>query len=556
MEPDLSGTVIGGKYRIQQLLGQGGMGLVYAAEHTLLGRPLAVKLLKHEFTRDRVAVHRFQQEAVNASRIGSPNIVAIHDLGETDDGTPFIVMEYLEGTTLYAVMGEDPATGANGVFEVPQAADLLCQVLAGLAAAHQHGIVHRDLKPGNIFLTEVGGRTNFVKLLDFGVSKVLGGDRVMHMTRTGVLLGTPTYMAPEQVMGRKDIDHRVDLWAAGVILFRLLAGRRPHGGSVTAERLAAIVSQDAPPLRSLRPDLDAGLEGLLRKALARDPASRFQTAYDFAEALEPYRAPGPVPLSSTFTLAPAPPVAGPLRPAPRLAAGAAEPPAAGVASPLDPDDPAMASTAKAVLPPAPPTTAPPPAPAAPRQPQVLLRSGTFDQPTTALPAPALPVVPIGMPTPDAVPWPAPAATRPRVPARRTGIAATTWVSIASLVVIALSIAVILAWRLGSAGDGAPAAETASPAPPAATTAPASAPPAAEEAADIGRYVAAAVALGCRNVSGSAAPGAGPGLPPQDVLETFGLTRAAWIELSNRFAGDPAVQERISEEVRRCVPRPP
>jgi len=560
VQADLSGVVVGGKYRLKELLGQGGMGLVYAAEHTLLGRPLAVKLLKREFTRDRVAVQRFQQEAVNASRIGSPYIVAIHDLGETDDGTPFIVMEYLEGTTLYAAMGEDPATGMNGVFEVPQAADLLCQVLAGLAAAHGHGIVHRDLKPGNIFLTEFGGRTNFVKLLDFGVSKVLGGDRVMHMTRTGVLLGTPTYMAPEQVMGRKDIDHRVDLWAAGVILFRLLAGRRPHAGSVTAERLAAIVSQDAPPLRSLRPDLDAGLEGLLRKALARDPASRFRTAQEFAEALEPYRELAPAPQASSFTLAPGLLARGPLsRPAPACAAGSAGPPTVGAVPPAAPapalDDAAMAPTAGPVM----------PAAAAPaRGPQVLLRSGTFEQPTTALPAPALPVASMGTPTPGAVPRPAPGVTRPRVPARRAGGTVTTWVSAVSLAVIALSVVAILVGRFRGPGesDRRPGPGTASSAAPASSASPAtataskSAAPAASTTADIDRYVAAAVAVRCQATPGAGDPGAAPRSPPRDMLATFGLTPVQWATLCDRFADDAAAQSRIAEGVRRCLSPPP
>lgn len=528
----MSGTVLDGKYRLKELLGQGGMGLVYAAEHTLLGRPLAVKILKREFARDRVAVQRFQQEAINASRIGSPNIVAVHDLGETDDGVPFLVMEYLEGTTLYAAMGEDPQTGTNGIFDVPRAADLLCQVLAGLSAAHERGIVHRDLKPGNIFLTEVGGRTDFVKLLDFGVSKVLGGDRVMHMTRTGVLLGTPTYMAPEQVMGRKDIDHRVDLWAAGVILFRLLAGRKPHDGSVTAERLAAIVSKDAPPLRSLRPDLDAGLEGLLRKALTRDPAGRFQTARDFAEALAPYRDLAPAPLSSTFTLAPAPPSSRPPQPAPVPVAEVPGPPTVSAAPPATPRPAAGV-------------------------PYILLRSGTFEQPTTAMPAPAvprqvLPVASMGTPTPGALPRPAGSATRPRVPARR-GLSLTTWVSIVSLAVIAVSAVVILV-SLFRGNAEAPVAAPA--APPPAAAAPAGAPAAGSEAAERERYVAAAVAAACRILSGSGAPGALPGLPPQDLLEAHGLTSGSWATLSNRYADDAEVQARIAEGVSRCGARPP
>ncbi|MBN1771741.1 MAG: protein kinase [Deltaproteobacteria bacterium] len=558
MERELSGAVVGEKYRLKELLGQGGMGLVYAAEHTLLGRPLAVKLLKREFARDRIAVQRFQQEAVNASKAGSPNIVAIHDLGETEDGIPFIVMEYLEGVTLYAAMGEDPKTGANGVFDVPQAADVLCQVLAGLCSAHEHGIVHRDLKPGNIFLTTVGGRTNFVKLLDFGVSKVLGGDRVMHMTRTGVLLGTPTYMAPEQVMGRKDVDHRVDLWAAGVILFRLLTGRRPHAGSVTAERLASIVSEDAPPLRSLRPDLDAGLEGLLRKALAREPGARFQAAYDFAEALAPYRDLDPAPLASTFTLAPAPPVSGTSAPP---AASPSSRPVTLSGAPHGAGAPTVAGI---------PTPSCVPAAGGPH---ILLKSGTFEQPTTAMPAPVLPqrVLPVasmGTPTPGAVPRPAAGPTHPHLPARRSHGSVTTWVSALSLVVIGVSVAVILVLHHRGSDDAAPgtatppgvpaaAVGTESPLSPAAAVGlPAlpSAEPAA--AADRERYIAVMTAVGCRQAADANEADPDPAKPPGELLERLGIEPGAWPAMAARHAGDPEAARAIAEALRHCnIPSP-
>jgi serine/threonine-protein kinase len=556
VDHNLSGVVLDGKYRLKELLGQGGMGLVYAADHTLLGKQLAVKLLKREFTRDRIAVQRFQQEAVNASRAGSPNIVAIHDLGETDDGVPFIVMEHLEGTTLYAAMAEDPKTGTNGVFEVPFVADILCQVLEGLAAAHAQGIAHRDLKPGNIFLTEVGGRANFVKLLDFGVSKVLGGDRVLHMTRTGVLLGTPTYMAPEQVMGRKDVDHRVDLWASGVILFRLLTGQRPHGGSVTAERLAAIVSQDAPPLRSLRPDLDAGLEGLLRKALMREPARRFQTARDFAEAMAPYRDEVQAAHASSYTLAPPPPVSAASSP-PRSTAVRPTP----APSRHDSGPPTVVAL-----------STPPPMRATGAAQRSPLLSGTFEQQTTSMPVPSLPakVLPVasmGTPTPGAILRPGPTPTSPRLPAGtvRRGPSAATWISAISLVVIAASIAVILVLRFSRpAGPAGPAARpaaagaTAAGAAGGAVAAPSpTADATAAELADRERYIAVMLALRCPP-GGPARPAdpAAAAAPPAELLATVGLAPTAWSALAARHQGHPETQRLIETALRYCPPPPP
>ncbi len=292
---DYEGLVLEGKYKLVRTLGEGGMGVVWAAEHVRLGRPLAVKLLRADLAEHSRTLQRFNQEAVAASRIGSPHIVEVIDLGTAPDGAPFIVMELLEGRTMFELLRETPA------LPIARAADIVCQILSGLAAAHAKGIVHRDLKPANVFLTRFGTREDFVKIVDFGVSKIMSGEAAMHLTRTGALLGTPTYMAPEQVLGRRDIDHRVDLWAAGVILYMALTGARPHEAPSRNELLTAIVKKDVAPFRQRRPEVDAALEGIVLRALARDVAQRWATAEAFREALLPYRLASPGAAMGTAT---------------------------------------------------------------------------------------------------------------------------------------------------------------------------------------------------------------------------------------------------------------
>ncbi|NMC68960.1 MAG: serine/threonine protein kinase, partial [Myxococcales bacterium] len=312
----LRGRVIDGKYRLTRPLGEGGMGMVWVATHTALGREFAVKLLRPEFARDPQALIRFQQEAVAVGKVGSPHLVSLTDFGTTADGEPYIVMELLEGRTL------EEAMRAEKPMAVPRIADIGCQILTALATVHERGIVHRDLKPANVFLMRLGDREDFVKLLDFGVAKVLGGDRISHFTRTGVLLGTPTYMSPEQVQGGRDVDHRCDLWAVGVILFRALTGRRPHEAASRGERLAAIATQDVPPLRRFRPDLGEDLEAVLGRALTREIGRRYVTALEFRAALEPFR--GGAPSAYATSLAPPPPSPVRLRLAAAFAAPAPE----------------------------------------------------------------------------------------------------------------------------------------------------------------------------------------------------------------------------------------
>jgi serine/threonine-protein kinase len=471
----------------------GGMGVVYAARHVRLGRALAVKILRPEFVDDATTVQRFHQEAEAASRIGSPHIVEIIDLGTCADGSPFLVMERLEGTTLSDLLA------AVKTMEAPRIADILGQMLSGLAAAHDKGIVHRDLKPSNVFLTRFGERGDFVKLLDFGISKVLSGEKRLHLTRTGVLVGTPSYMAPEQVLGRKDIDHRVDVWAAGVILFLALTGRKPFEGLSPGEQLAAIVVNDVRPVRDLRPDVDPGLEAIVRRALRRDREERFPTAEAFREALAPYRAGRPSTYATSPVTTPArlpaqPPAAARPSPAPPVPS-VPPPPSAPPAGPSHPPSappppsssapPAPAARPVSMPPPAasyPPSAPPPHAPSArpasvpppgsvaestassatteprgssPAAVPGLRPSGAFEAVTVPLPSPVRhtphPPPPSAPPPPPPPAAEAPRRARsPRV--RRAEGRALSWVVVAVLAVLA----VVVVWLLATGGGEPPA----------------------------------------------------------------------------------------------------
>lgn len=274
------GQVIGENYRLLRLVGEGGMGIVWLAEDVRTGRRVAVKLLRAELVDNPRTLQRFQQEAVAASRIGNPHIVEVLEHGCTSSNIHYIVMEFLEGYTLHHLLTNRP------VLPIGQAVDILCQVLSGLGATHAKQIIHRDLKPANVFLTRRGGRRDFVKLVDFGVSKILAGGA--QITRCGALLGTPNYMAPEQVLATRNVDHRVDLWAAGVILYTALTGRRPFEAPTRNELLNRILSADVKPIRPQRPEVDEVLEQAVLRALERDADRRWPTAEAFRQALLPY----------------------------------------------------------------------------------------------------------------------------------------------------------------------------------------------------------------------------------------------------------------------------
>jgi serine/threonine-protein kinase len=270
------------RYVLEEPLGSGGFSTVYRAHHSLIGNKVAFKLLKAEHTRNSVTTERFLREAQFAASIGNPHIVKVMDCGTAPTGEMFLVMELLEGQSLADVIeAEAPLPAARAVA-------LVQQVLDGLSAAHAAGIVHRDVKPDNIFLTKgPEGRPDFVKILDFGVSKILDSN-VNALTTAGEVLGTPLYMAPEQIMGSDRVDHRVDVYATAAVLFHALAGRPPHDAQSIPQLAHMILTAEPPPLSAVVPGAAAGLEEAVRTGLARDPSARWQTARSFADALAPF----------------------------------------------------------------------------------------------------------------------------------------------------------------------------------------------------------------------------------------------------------------------------
>jgi len=259
------GALLAGKYRIDALLGQGGMGAVFAAENLDLGRQVAIKVLYGDLARDESLAKRFRQEARAAAAIGHPGIVDVLDLGTTEDGAAFIVMERLDGETLGARilrMGRLPAS---------MAVTLVAEALEALAAAHAKGIVHRDLKPDNIFL--VTKPVPAVKLVDFGISKLQGAEDV-GITTTGMVMGTPLYMSPEQARGHRDIGQATDLYAMGAILYTALCGEPPLSGSSYNELIAKLVTEEPARLETRRRGLPAPLVELVHGLLDKDPSVR------------------------------------------------------------------------------------------------------------------------------------------------------------------------------------------------------------------------------------------------------------------------------------------
>jgi TPR repeat protein/tRNA A-37 threonylcarbamoyl transferase component Bud32 len=275
-------------YRIASVIGEGGMGIVYLGQHTLLARQAAIKVLLPEYSRDQDMVRRFFNEARAANAIRHPGIVEIHDFGFAEDGSAFIIMELLEGESLQQRI--DESRGQRGWLPPASAVLIARQIAGALGAAHRASIVHRDLKPDNVYLIrdpEVPGGER-IKLLDFGIAKL--GDRSQvsahERTRTGVIMGTPTYMAPEQCRGTGDVDHRADLYALGCILYRMLCGRAPFAGMGQGETLAAHLHLPVERPRALVPGLPADLEALVLRLLEKDPARRHQSTDELIADLD------------------------------------------------------------------------------------------------------------------------------------------------------------------------------------------------------------------------------------------------------------------------------
>ncbi|MBI4703257.1 MAG: serine/threonine protein kinase [Deltaproteobacteria bacterium] len=276
------GDIIEGKYRILRRIGKGGMGSVYEGENVKIRRRVAIKVLHRKVAESREMVQRFQRESQAAGRIGSDHIVEVLDLGEFPNGDQYMVMEYLEGESL------KDRFKAMQVMTPHQIFPTLVQLLEGLGAAHEAGIIHRDLKPDNVFLIkEKRSVVDFVKILDFGVSKFRPvGDDTDQVTSNGMVVGTPYYMAPEQARGDKHIDHRADLFAVGVVLFRALTGRVPFKADTFNELMFKVALEEAPPVEQFVPAVDPAVSAIVRKALARNAAGRYQTAAELSLALE------------------------------------------------------------------------------------------------------------------------------------------------------------------------------------------------------------------------------------------------------------------------------
>ena len=274
---DRTGDILDDKYRLSRLIGKGGMGSVYEAEHTRISRRLAVKVLHDELGRRPQAVERFLREARAASAIGHRNIIDVQDIGATTDGTHFMVLELLEGESLSSFIKQ------RGSVPPEQAVAITLQVLSGLQAAHAKGIIHRDLKPHNVFLARDAGGRFEVKILDFGVSKLTSGDTSdMALTRTGAVVGTPLYMSPEQARGEKDIDERTDIWAVGVMLYQMLSGKLPFQGESYNELISRILLEPVPPLTAEAPHLPPGLVAVVDIALAKERTARYRDAGRFS----------------------------------------------------------------------------------------------------------------------------------------------------------------------------------------------------------------------------------------------------------------------------------
>jgi len=276
---DIGHTI--GNYKITAKLGEGGMGVVYLAEHPVIGKKVAMKAIHPELSKNSDVVSRFVTEAKAVNQIGHEHIVDIADFGNTSDGEFYFVMEYLQGESLSDRLRREHR------LPVAAALSITAQIADALNSSHEQGIIHRDLKPENIFLCINRGPTrDFVKVLDFGLAKLtLSDQKVSHKTRTGSVMGTPYYMSPEQCEGKIEIDHRADIYSLGVLLFEMLTGKVPFGGDGYGEIIVKHVTMPPPSVRTISEDLPEEMDLILYRALAKDRDQRFQTMAEFEEAL-------------------------------------------------------------------------------------------------------------------------------------------------------------------------------------------------------------------------------------------------------------------------------
>ena len=281
------GQILAGKFRIERVLGRGGMGVVVAATHLQLDERVALKFLLPDALSNPEAVERFAREARAAVKIKSEHVARVSDVGTLESGSPYMVMEYLQGQDLASWIR------SSGAMAIPAAVEFLLQACEAIAEAHALGIVHRDLKPANLFVTRRADGSVCIKVLDFGISKVTspGAGPDLGMTKTTSVMGSPLYMSPEQMSSTRNVDMRTDIWALGVILYEALTGRVPFDAE-TMPQLCGMILQDPPhPLRDLRPDVPEALQAVVFHCLEKNREHRFSNVADLAFALAPFGAP-------------------------------------------------------------------------------------------------------------------------------------------------------------------------------------------------------------------------------------------------------------------------
>jgi hypothetical protein len=275
------GDLVAGKYRVERVLGEGGMGVVVLATHEQLDQRVALKFLLPSVVAQPEVVARFLREARAAVKIHSEHVARVIDVGTLDTGAPYMVMEFLEGEDLAQALER------RGPLAAQEAVGYLLEACEAIAEAHALGVVHRDLKPGNLFLARRPSGAPVVKVLDFGISKAPLSSKEQALTNVDAVMGSPAYMSPEQMRASRDVDPRSDIWSLGVVLFELLTQRVPFQGETMAALVAAILQDRPPPLRSLRGDAPSGLQAVIERCLEKDPARRFSSVAELARALVP-----------------------------------------------------------------------------------------------------------------------------------------------------------------------------------------------------------------------------------------------------------------------------
>ena len=276
---DLVGAIVANRYRILEKLGEGGMGTVYLAEHVKMGRMSAIKVISKSLTQDADAIARFNREAANASRINHPNVCAIYDFGETEDGVIYLAMEFIKGESLTDLINRE------GALAPKRAADIARQTAEALEAAHEFGIVHRDLKPDNIMITKTRGGLDLAKGVDCGIAKAAGGDEKQNVTKTGLVVGTPEYMSPEQLSGDA-VDGRSDIYSLALVFFRMLTGTLPFQADTAQEVMIKRLTDEPLKLKDALPEgaFPVALQQIMDRALQRMPSDRYGSAAGSPEA--------------------------------------------------------------------------------------------------------------------------------------------------------------------------------------------------------------------------------------------------------------------------------